>query len=112
MNNVKFQKKYQTASDLFGKQLMFIPGVTDSIAIKITNKYPTIRVLYNAYMNCNGDINKEKKLLFNNIETIQYNENKLDDDLKYVCSLLTHEQKHKPISVELSERIWCSIKGT
>ena len=38
---------------------MNIPGISNNIALKIAEKYPTIKYLVNAYQQCNNDIERE-----------------------------------------------------
>merc|ERR1719384_1465879 len=51
------------AKILFGRQLMSIPGVTDFLASAITEKYPTMKCLYNAWDGID-DEQKAKNLLY------------------------------------------------
>merc|ERR1712228_31477 len=100
------------AKILFGRQFMSIPFCTDSIASAIVNKYPTMRLLYMAWNQCENE-DKQKMLLYEEVNgtCLEWHRNldsgwiDLDDDLKNVCSMIDNA-KFKPISKNLSQKIW------
>lgn len=103
------------AKILFGRQLMSIPYCTDSIASAIVNKYPTMRLLHMAWSECENE-QKQKMLLYEEVNgtCLEWHRDldsgwiDLDDDLKNVCSMIDNA-KFKPISKNLSEKIWNSF---
>eukprot|EP01084_Bolivina_argentea_P011103 20747_1 len=100
------------AKIIFGRQLMAINGVTDIIASKIVLKYSTMRNLYIAYENCDTE-QDEKLLLYNEVNgtCLEWHRDldsgmiELDEDLRNVCAAMDNT-KFKPISKNLSEKIW------
>ena len=98
----------------FGQDLMCIPGVTDSIAACVIAKYPTSRVLWNAFDNI-SDVEKQKSMLHDVINGTCYYMHRdldtgiidLDEDLQNACNNIDISII-KPISKNLSEKIWKS----
>ena len=61
--NYKDEKGDKTAEGVWGSMLQMIPGISETIAVAITSKYPSLALLMEQYQNPNLSLQQKKLLL-------------------------------------------------